>query len=162
MSIEAVAAEAGVGKPTIYRRYASKRDLVIAAVSGFAASLPGAPATGDVRADLQAYLEPAFGVFQSGLGLAMLGALLVKERQDPGLMELFRERVVWPRMAVVAEIMQRGVAAGELRADAPIDTAVQMLAGAIFAHHMAGHAATGTWLRTVIDVLWQGLRGVQR
>jgi hypothetical protein len=52
-------------------------------MSSLVASLPAPPDTGDVRADLLAFLEPAFGVFQSGVGFAMLGALLVKERDDP-------------------------------------------------------------------------------
>jgi AcrR family transcriptional regulator len=158
MSMEAVAAAAGVGKPSIYRRYPGKRELVIAALSSFAESLPDAPCSDDVRADLRAYLEPAFGVFQSGLGFAMLGALLVKERADPGLMELFRERIVRPRMRVVGEIMRRGVNSGALRSDAPIEAAVQMLAGAIFARHVAGQAADAAWLRLMIDTLWNGLR----
>ena len=107
MSIEGVAAAAGVGKPTIYRRYPSKRELVVAAMSSLAASLPAPPDTGDVRADLLAFLEPAFGVFQSGVGFAMLGALLVKERDDPALMDLFRSRIVRPRMHTVAEIVRQ-------------------------------------------------------
>jgi len=157
MSMEGVAAAAGVGKPTIYRRYPNKRELVIAAVSSLASSLPEAAPTGDTQADLLGFLEPAFGVFRNGLGFAMLGALLVKQREDPALMELFRERIVWPRMRTVAGILSRGVERGELRADAPIEAAVQMLAGAIFALHVAGQAADAAWLRLVIDTLWRGL-----
>jgi AcrR family transcriptional regulator len=157
MSMEAVAAAAGVGKPTVYRRYASKRELVIAALSSLVESLPHAPTTADVRADLLMYLEPAFEVFERGVGFTMLGALLVRERDDPELMQLFRERIVQPRMRTANGIMRRGIASGELRADAPIEAAVQMLAGSIFARHVAGLPADSTWLRLVIDVLWQGL-----
>jgi len=157
MSMEGVAAAAGVGKTTIYRRYPTKRELVIAAVSSLAASFPAAPNTNDVRADLLAFLEPAFGVFQSGVGFAMLGALLVKERSDPELMELFRLRIVRPRMRMVVEIMRRGIVSGELRADAPIEAAVHMLAGSILARHVAGQLADPTWLRQAIDALWHGL-----
>jgi AcrR family transcriptional regulator len=157
MSIEGVAAAAGVGKPTIYRRYPSKRELVIAAVSSVAASLPAPTATDDIRADLLAFLEPAFGIFQSGIGFATLGTLLVKERADPGLMELFRTHVVRPRMHIVASILQRAIDTHELRADTPIDTAAQMIVGAIFARHVAGQPSDALWLRSVIDTLWQGL-----
>src|SRR2546428_1905344 len=104
-----VAAAAGVGKPTVYRRYPRKRELVIAAVTSLAAALPDAPSTSDVRADLLSYLAPAFGVFQSRVGFAMLGALLVKERDDPALMELFRANIVRPRMRVVSEILRRAI-----------------------------------------------------
>ena len=117
MSMEAVASAAGVGKPTIYRRYATKRELVVAAVSSLAESMPTPPDTGDVRADLLGYLEQAFGVFQRGVGFAMLGALLVKERDDPELMALFRARVVRPRMQVLIQVLERGVAARQVRPD---------------------------------------------
>jgi AcrR family transcriptional regulator len=157
MSMEGVAAAAGVGKPTIYRRYPNKRELVIAAVSSLAASLARPVDSGDIRADLLAYLEPAFSVFRSGVGFAMLGALLVKERADPTLMELFREHVVWPRMRTVGSIIRRAVDAGELRADVPLEAAVQMLAGSIFARHVSGQPVDSAWLRLVIDTLWRGL-----
>ena len=42
----------------------------------------------------------------------MLGTLLVKERDDPALLDLFRQEVIRPRMGVVAELLQRGIAAG--------------------------------------------------
>ena len=157
MSMEGVAAAAGVGKPTIYRRYPTKRELVIAAVSTLAESLPAAEHSNDLRTDLLNFLEPAFEVFRSGVGFAMLGALLVKEREDPELMALFRARIVQPRMRIVAEMLRRGVDRGELRVDAPIEAAVQMLAGSMFARHVAGQPADAAWLRLVIDTLWHGL-----
>jgi AcrR family transcriptional regulator len=157
MSMEGVATAAGVGKPTIYRRYRTKRELVIAAVSSLAESLPPPPQTDNVRADLVAFLTPAFDVFQRGLGFAMLGALLVKERDDPELMELFRSRIVRPRMRLVASILRRGVADGQLRADTPVEAAVQIIAGSIFAHHAAGESGDRDWLRLVVDTVWRGL-----
>ena len=156
-SMEAVASAAGVGKPTIYRRYPTKRDLVIAAVSSLAESMPPPPETADVRADLLGYLEPAFGVFKSGVGFAMLGALLVKEREDPELMQLFRARVIGPRMLVLVQILRRGVAAGQVRPDVRGEVAAQMLAGALFAGHVAGQSIDVAWLGSVVDYLWAGL-----
>jgi AcrR family transcriptional regulator len=157
MSMEAVAAAAGVGKPTIYRRYPSKRELVLAAVTRLAASLPPALDTGDVRVDLLAFLAPAFGVFQSGVGFAVLGTLLAREREDPALIELFRTRIIRPRMHLAGELLRRGIARSELRADAPVESVVQMLAGAIFARHVAGQPADSAWLHGLIDTLWRGL-----
>jgi ribosomal protein S18 acetylase RimI-like enzyme len=146
-----------VGKPTIYRRYPNKRELVIAAVSSLADSMPPPPDTGNVRADLLRYLEAAFGVFQSGLGFATLGALLVKERDDPELLALFRSNVVLPRMQVLMELLHGGIRDHQVRRDAPVDIAVQMLAGAMFAHHVVGLRFDAPWLHGLVDTLWRGM-----
>jgi AcrR family transcriptional regulator len=157
MSIEGVAAAAGVGKPTIYRRYATKRDLVIAAVSSLAAAMPAPPDTGDLRSDLYTLLRQTFEVFRSGVGFAMVGTLLVKEREDPELMGRFREAVLRPRTEMAARLLGRGIARGALRADFPVDIAVQMVGGAIFARHLSGQPEDEAWMRSVLDTLWTGI-----
>ena len=157
MSIEGVAAAAGVGKPTIYRRYASKRELVVAAISSLSDTLALPPDSGDGRAELFAYLSEMLGILQSNSGFAVLGAMLVKEREDPGLLALLRRQVIEARMAAVAGLLRRGIARGEVRADIPLDATAEMLAGAIFARHIAGQAEDPAWLHSIIDTLWWGL-----
>ncbi|WP_326948821.1 TetR/AcrR family transcriptional regulator [Amycolatopsis sp. NBC_01307] len=84
LSIEAVAAEAGVGKPTIYRRYAGKAALVAAAVEHRAASAPPATGTGDLRQDLVRTVGwLAEQIAEQEVGL--LGALFAGMRGDPDL-----------------------------------------------------------------------------
>ena len=158
MSMEAVASVAGVGKPTIYRRYATKRELVVAAVSSLAESIPTPPGTGHVGADLLGYLEQAFGVFQRGVGFAMLGALLVKERDDPELMALFRARVVRPRMQVLIQILERGVVADQVRHDVNGELVAHMLAGDSSPPTWPASGSMPGWLQRVVDSLLEGLR----
>ena len=84
LSIEAVATEAGVGKPTVYRRYANKAALVAAAVEHRAASAPPATRTGDFLQDLLqtvAWLAEQTAEHEIGL----LGALFAGMRGDPDL-----------------------------------------------------------------------------
>jgi AcrR family transcriptional regulator len=157
LSIDGVAAAAGVGKPTIYRRYATKRDLVIAAVSSLAAEMPEPPDTGDLRADLFTFLRQTFEVFRSGVGFAMMGTVLVKEREDPELLQRFREAVLLPRLEMVARLLRRGIARGTLRPDFPVEVAIQMAGGAVFARHVAGQPEDEAWMRVVIDTLWTGI-----
>jgi Tetracyclin repressor-like, C-terminal domain len=57
----------------------------------------------------------------------------------------------------VGSILSRAVERGELRPDAPIEVGVHMLAGAMFARHVAGRPADAAWLGLVIDTLWRGL-----
>ncbi len=157
MSIEGVAAAAGVGKTTIYRRYPGKRELVVAAVSSFAEIFDLPPDSGNVRRDLLTFLKQSFEVFQSGLAFAMLGTLLVKEHEDPALLELFRQQLIRPRIEVVSGLLRQGIERGELRADLPLPLVVQMLVGAIFARHIAGQPEDAEWMEAVLDMLWRGI-----
>ena len=158
MSVEGVAAGAGVGKTTIYRRYPGKRELVVAAISSIAASLEPPADTGSTRGDLRAFVAQTFGVIRrDGVGFSMIGTLLVKERDEPALIELFRAAVIGPRLAVAAGILRRGVERGEIRADVQLDLVVQLVAGALFARHLAGRPDDDAWLESVLDALWQGI-----
>ncbi|WP_245805216.1 TetR/AcrR family transcriptional regulator [Amycolatopsis australiensis] len=84
LSIEAVAAEAGVGKPTVYRRHADKAALVAAAVEHRAASVPPAIRTADLR---QALLQTVEWLAEqiAGQEIGLLGALFAGMRSDPDL-----------------------------------------------------------------------------
>jgi AcrR family transcriptional regulator len=157
MSIEGVASAAGVGKTTIYRRYPSKRELVVAAMSSLARSVHPPPESGDLRADLLMFIQEMLGALRMGPGFSVVGTLMVKEREDPELLDLFRQQVILPRMQIVAELLRRGIARGDLRADIPVEVAVQMLAGAVFARHISGWPEDDAWLQSVVDTLWRGI-----
>jgi AcrR family transcriptional regulator len=158
MSIEGVAAAAGVGKTTIYRRYPSKRELVIGAISSLAASVEPPEDSGNTRDDLFEFIRGTFGVMRrGGLGYSMIGTLLVRERDDPALLELFRQQVLRPRIGIATAILRRGVERGELRPDIPLEITAQMIAGAIFARHIVGQSEDDAWLATAFDTLWRGV-----
>ena len=90
MSVEGVASRAGVGKTTIYRRYASKEELVAAALAALRDDLGPLPDTGDIRSDMVEMILQMRRALQQGPGLGMIGALLVEERRSPELLELLR------------------------------------------------------------------------
>lgn len=158
MSIEGVAADAGVGKTTIYRRYANKRDLVVAAISSVASTPSELPDTGDTRADLITLIREMFALLRStGVGLSMLGTLLVKERDEPMLLELFRERVILPRIAVAGALLHRGVQRGELRPDIEPEVILPIVVGSTVARHLAGLPEDDAWLESMVDAVWRGI-----
>lgn len=158
LSVERVAAAAGVGKTTIYRRFPTKRDLVVAAVSSVAESIEPPLDTGDTRADLIAFVRATFGAgTHAGLMFAIVGTALVKERQDPALLLLIREQVLRPRVRLAVGILCRGVERGEIRPDADLELTAQSIAGALVARHVGGYGSEDDGLERIIEVALRGI-----
>ena len=157
MSIEGVAAEAGVGKTTIYRRYPGKIDLATAALSSLLMEAGPVPDSGDVLTDLIELLEQNRRIFATGSIFPMVGALLVEERRNPELIRLLRDRIFAVRRAQYMEVLERGVRCGDVRPDADLDAAIEALVGALYARHISGLPETPDWVRSVVDVVWRGV-----
>ncbi|MFJ4090253.1 TetR/AcrR family transcriptional regulator [Kitasatospora sp. NPDC089913] len=131
LTIEGIATAAGVGKATIYRRWPNKEALLIDMVSRLEEPLPGS--TGSIRGDLVAMIE-----YMRQRGLAkrsrwVLKAALGQMHSWPELHAAYRARVIAPRREAARELVRRGVAGGELRADLDEDLLGDLLLGPILA-----------------------------
>jgi AcrR family transcriptional regulator len=157
MSIEGVAAEAGVGKTAIYRRFPQKIGLVSAAVSSLMADVGQLPDTGDTLSDLREFLRQNHQAFVNSPIYPMVGTLLVEERRNPELFQIFREKAIHPRRAQLRMILEQGIQHGDIRPDVDLDVAMETLVGALYARHIAGLPETAEWLEGVVDVVWHGL-----
>lgn len=130
LTMEGVRERAGVGKATLYRRYPSKEALVKAAVVHLHADLPPFD-TGTLRGDLEALAEAAIGrVATTGMA-SLMPRLLSEVVDDPEMHAIFSVNLVEPRRRILREILERGQARGELRADLDLELCVDMLAGPI-------------------------------
>jgi AcrR family transcriptional regulator len=128
-SIEAIAARAGVGKTTIYRRWRNKEELFAEALRGIAIELPD-PDTGSVRGDILGLV--AFNLEHVSRNAALLmPRLMVEGADDPQLFAVMRQVLVDPRRDVMRTILRRGVERGELRADVDLDDAIDLLIGPV-------------------------------
>ncbi len=127
-SIEGVAAEAGVGKTTIYRRWPNKSDLILAAISNLVP--PGDPPdTGTMAGDMAALAETQRRRL-SGSGLSgIVPRVLAESMSDPDLHRDYVERVVEPFRAMLRLFIERGIDRGELRADLEVESLVDLLHG---------------------------------
>lgn len=157
MTIEAVAGEAGVSRPTVYLRYGDKAELATAALASYRDR--GRPAeTGDTRTDLIARLRHFRKGIERPFGMAMVGSVLAEEHSTPGLLKLFRERLVEPRRAELREVLESARERGELRDEGDAEAAVTMLVGSYYAHYLTGKPFPDDWPENVVDTMLVGMR----
>jgi AcrR family transcriptional regulator len=156
VSMESVAAEAGVARATVYRRYRDKADLITAAIAANSATHLVSLPSEDVRSDLISYLTAFDDRFAESC-LEVVGAL-IGARQEPGDLALHRQRVVEPNMKYARSLLIRAVELGLLEPDADLDLALQMLTGAVFARRMSGTPSTPNWAERAVDTVLAGMR----
>ena len=149
MSLDQVADRIGVSKPTIYRRYASKADLVVASI--VEACKPGGPEpTNDSLRDVVGLLEYFRFHFEANIQLPALGSLLQASRTNPDLIEAFRASAIH----VYRRQLQRAVLAAQqaalLQPAADAATIVEMLIGAYYARAISGEPFADFWSKQLL------------
>ncbi|GAA5188875.1 hypothetical protein GCM10023322_40550 [Rugosimonospora acidiphila] len=135
LSIEAVAARAGVGKATIYRRWSNKEALLYDAVARVKGE-PGQVTGVSIRDDLLALLTPVGRPDHIRAGKIM-PCLMAEMQRSPELRAVY-QRLIEPRRESLRAVLRRGVAEGTLRADLDIETIVAMLVGPLIARTLGG------------------------
>ena len=156
LGIEQVAARAGVGKATIYRRWRGKEDMLLDAVGSIGSQLP-VPQGRSVRADLIAILDWICREAADPRRARLFALLQGEGTRYPRLLARYLDTVVEPRREVVASVLRRGVATGELRENTDIDAATLLLNGAVLAS-MSGQAhADARYARRLVEELMRGL-----
>ena len=126
----AVAARAGVGKATIYRRWPNKEELLLDALGADRPPVPRLHGR-SVRDDLMLILT-AMATSKTCDGRPIFdarihSALLAEKSRNPDFYRRYREQVIEPRRAIMRNVLRRGVAAGELAAGLNVEVAQEML-----------------------------------
>src|ERR1700735_55922 len=130
--VEAVAARAGVGKATIYRRWPNKEELLLAAFGSLKSPFPE-PKGVSARDDLLAMVEVMCADKADPRKARRYALLLGEGEKYPRLMARYKEKRVGPRREVIRSVLRRGIETGELRPDTDIEVAVLALIGIILA-----------------------------
>ncbi|WP_338054740.1 TetR/AcrR family transcriptional regulator [Streptomyces spiramyceticus] len=132
-SVGAVAARAGVGKDTIYRRWSGKAELVYEAVFTETEAAP-VPDTGSLTGDLTALLESLIHEFTAPAAAAALPGLLADFAAGPELQARIRSQFLAPAKESLVAVFERAVRRGETDPSVPVDLVLDTLAGAVFFH----------------------------
>ena len=132
LTIEGVAVRAGVGRPTIYRRWPSKPALVVAALVQSARLALPAVDTGSLRRDLIAVQRHQIDLMSPPESRRVTAGLIADLVADPELAQTYATEYLAPRRSVVFEVLQRGVDRGELDADVDFAFVYDLLMGPLF------------------------------
>jgi AcrR family transcriptional regulator len=155
LTIERVAATAGVAKTTIYRWWPSKPALVVAAAEDLAANVRR-PDTGNVRDDLVALLRDVIKVYTTTVAGRVIPGLIADMAEYPDLAEAIGRFWV-ARREIMLEVLKRGVTRGELRSNIDLQLAADLLYGPIYYRFLVSRAALKrTFADEVVDAVLRG------
>ncbi|MFZ9986958.1 MAG: TetR/AcrR family transcriptional regulator [Candidatus Nanopelagicales bacterium] len=156
-SVEAVAQRAGVGKATVYRRYAGRDEVLAAALDYLRDDLQSARAEGSARERLEMVLDSIrIPMMQTRSGRIM-AQVISASAQHPDFLASFYERVFAPRRKALIAILREGVAEGWVAPDADLDAVATMLVGPmIFLKMWHGTSVAAIPTEQVIDLALRG------
>lgn len=132
LTIEAIAARAGVGKQTIYRWWPSKGSVVLDSLIGDTPTDTPLPDTGDLTGDLREVLRMTAAEMAEPGVQASTRAMNVAVQTDPALAEVYRERYLGPALAAARARLASARDAGQISPDADLEVAAELLFGAIY------------------------------
>ncbi len=156
LRLEHVAARAGVGKSTLYRRWASKEELAERLLEQLAGPHIAIKETGDTRAELlAAVVNPMHAVTNTPFG-PVIRALLSQIAINPKLGDPFRRDVVGARRTEIARVVRRAIARGDLVPEADPEMAIDFLVGPVYFRVMFGGELTLDFANEVVDAYLAG------
>ncbi len=138
LTMEAIAADASVGKATLYRWWPNKGALIVDAFAASAEDELHFPDTGTVLGDVRAQMGQWVDVLRSRRG-RLVAALVAAGQSDAELLEAFRERFLWPRRQEAYRTLRRGIERGELPRKVDLDALLDTLYGAIYMRFLIRH-----------------------
>jgi AcrR family transcriptional regulator len=157
VTMEAIAARAGVGKATVYRRWPGKETLVAEALQGIVSRLP-VPDTGSTVGDLLQLTRGTLSLYHDPATLNLLTGLIAAMARSEVIAHAVRSGFVAARVEVMRQLIRRGVERGDLRADTDVDLAVELLAGPLLHRALITAGPMDDALaRGIVEVVVRGL-----
>jgi len=156
LTVDSVARRAGVGKPTVYRRYPGKRQLSEAALAS-RLSAPASVDTGSLKGDVAAMLKSDVLWLRGPGGAQLVGVLLAERERDPWLVDLLRRDVVRPRQLQYSAAIERAIGRGEVKAETNASLVAMALWGALLAAVLAGTTPNQRGVEALAETMIRGI-----
>jgi AcrR family transcriptional regulator len=157
-TIDAIAARAGVGRNTIYRRWPAKEELIADALYELTADLDEHEGE-DTYALLLDWTHDLVRVFADPLFGRLVPAVLGELQRNPTFARVYADRVVRPRRQAIVDLLTRALERGELRAGIDVDQVADLLAGAPFLRllPLGLPPVTGDYAEQLLETIWRGI-----
>jgi AcrR family transcriptional regulator len=163
LTMDAVATAAKASKATLYRRWSTKAELVVDAISrAKGCPLPEDVDTGSLRGDLIS-MSCGDGGFTDEMPMSVIAGLVTALHRDPDLQKAFQERFLAPRLQLTHKVYERAVERGEIAPHVDIEL-LSVTLPAVIVHHayILGVPPTDDLILRVIDhVILPAARGSQ-
>jgi len=156
LRLEHVASRAGVGKATIYRRWGSKEALALELLMELAAPHIAVKETGDTREELLAAVNNARRALTDTSFGPVIRALLSQIALNKDLGDPFRASVVQGRRDEVTKTVRRGIVRGDIRPDADVEIATELLVGPVYFRLMFGGKLDHSFADSVVSAFLTG------
>lgn len=162
MSIEAIAARAGVGKTTIYRRWSSKEELILDAARSLQAEAPLVD-TGNLRDDILHVLKLVWDMSKQSPLLEKLYIRVIGEsKANPDLFRFFYERRLGARLQHFRQMIEHAQARGEIRKDLDPIFILELFTGPLLGHLLIARPLIGAshaddFPAQLVDAVLQGI-----
>jgi AcrR family transcriptional regulator len=157
VTIAAIAARAGVHETSVYRRWRTREDLIVDALTNLSAAEIPVPDTGSVRGDLVelARLVSAYLSMPLGRAIVAIAAFTV---EDESIAEA-RAKLVASRLEAMRILIDRAIDRGELPVGTDARFALEMLVSPLHMRtFMTGEPLTDRLPEQVVDMILDGLR----
>jgi AcrR family transcriptional regulator len=163
LTMERVAAESGVAKTTLYRRWPAKAALCMDLYLDVAGRELRDPDTGDVARDLKQIADTVIRLqTRTVAGPAFVG-LIAEAQVDPAARRAFLAEFAGRRRELTRRVIRRAIARGELRAGTDADLVIDALGGATTFRLLQGHAPLTTrFTGALVELILSGCRARPR
>jgi AcrR family transcriptional regulator len=157
-TIESIAERAGVGRNTIYRRWASKEELIVDALQELVVELDFQEGD-DVYSLLLDWIRDFVRVFGDPLYGRILPVVLGELQRNPDFARVYSEQIVQPRYEALLEFLRAGVERGELHPEANPEQIVDLLAAPPFVRALPVGLPpfSERYAEELLETIWRGI-----